>query len=98
MTIILNKERLMCLSDLRKGQSATVTNIPDDSLRIQLLRFGITAGCRVRCHTRLPFGPVVLKYGGQEIAVGREVARKVRISPTGNSSAVRAERHGGIAR
>ena len=79
----------MCLSDLRKGQSATVTYIPDESLRIQLLRFGITAGCHVRCHTRLPFGPVVLKYGGQEIAVGREVARKVAIAAIGERAGSR---------
>lgn len=70
----------MVLSELRKGQSATVTHIPDESLRIQLLRFGVTAGCRVRCHTKLPYGPVVLKYGGQEIAVGRQVARAVTIA------------------
>lgn len=69
----------MCLNDLRRGESATVVNIPDDSLRMQLLRFGITSGCQVSCHTRVPFGPVVLRYGGQEIAVGREVARKVRV-------------------
>lgn len=69
----------MCLNDLRRGESATVVSIPDESLRIQLLRFGITSGCRVSCNARVPFGPVVLRYGGQEIAVGREVARKVRV-------------------
>jgi EAL domain-containing protein (putative c-di-GMP-specific phosphodiesterase class I)/Fe2+ transport system protein FeoA len=60
----------MCLSDLRRGESATVTHIPDETLRMHLLRFGITSGCRVNCHARLPFGPLVLRYGGQEIAVG----------------------------
>jgi len=69
----------MCLSDLRRGESATVTHIPDETLRMHLLRFGITSGCRVACHARLPFGPLVLRYGGQEIAVGREIARKVRV-------------------
>lgn len=69
----------MSLSDLRRGESATVKGIADEGLRMQLLRFGITAGCRVRCHARLPFGPVVLRYGGQEIAVGREVARRVAV-------------------
>lgn len=69
----------MSLNDLRRGDSATVVAIPDDSLRIQLLRFGITAGCSVRCHAKVPFGPVVLRYGGQEIAVGREVARRVGV-------------------
>ena len=76
----------MSLSDLRRGDSATVVDIPDEGLRMQLLRFGITAGCRVRCHARLPFGPVVLRYGGQEIAVGREVARRVAVDRKGSGA------------
>lgn len=70
----------MSLSDLRRGQFATVVNIPEESLRMQLLRFGISAGSRIRCHDRLPLGPVVLRYGGQEIALGRELARSIEIT------------------
>ncbi len=70
----------MCLSDLRRGQWARVEKISDDALRVQLLRFGITPGSRVCCHARLPFGPVVVKYGGQEIAVGRQVARGIEVA------------------
>lgn len=69
----------MSLSELKRGDSATVVGIPDEGLRMQLLRFGITAGCRVQCHAKLPFGPVVVRYGGQEIAVGREVAKSVSV-------------------
>jgi Fe2+ transport system protein FeoA len=69
----------MSLSDLRRGQSGTVLQIPDDELRVQLLRFGITAGCSVHCHTKIPFGPVILRYGGQEIALGRKVADQISI-------------------
>jgi Fe2+ transport system protein FeoA len=69
----------MCLSELRRGEWARVLRVGDDALRIQLLRFGIHDGCRVRCHARLPFGPVVLRYGGQEVALGREVARGIEV-------------------
>ncbi|APG28655.1 hypothetical protein A7E78_12925 [Syntrophotalea acetylenivorans] len=69
----------MSLNELKRGQSATITNVPDENLRIQLLRFGIINGSQVSCHCKLPFGPVVLKYGGQEIALGREIARQVTI-------------------
>ncbi len=69
----------MCLSELHRGQSATVTHIPDETLRAQLLRFGIAAGSRVICHAKLPFGPVVLRFGGQEIALGRELAEQIKI-------------------
>lgn len=69
----------MCLSDLRRGQWAKVVQISDENLRVQLLRFGISDGCRVCCHAKLPFGPVVLRYGGQEIAMGRQVARTIQV-------------------
>lgn len=69
----------MCLKDLRRGQAATVADIPDEKLRTQLLRFGIATGSRVFCHARLPFGPVVLRFGGQEIALGRQLAEQIKI-------------------
>lgn len=71
----------MCLSELKRGQSARVETIADEQLRVQLLRFGIAAGCRVICHTRLWAGPVVLRFGGQEIALGREMARQIQVTP-----------------
>ena len=72
----------MSLTDLRRGQWAEVEQIVDDGLRLQLLRFGITPGCRVRCHTRIPLGPVVMQYGGQEIAIGHRAARSVQVLQT----------------
>lgn len=70
----------MCISDLKNGQEATVLNIPQEDLRVQLLRFGITPGSRVSCATNIPFGPVVLKFGSQEIALGRQIARKITVN------------------
>lgn len=70
----------MCLSEMRRGQTATVAHIPDETLRTQLLRFGIATGSRVLCHAKLPFGPVVLRFGGQEIALGRELAQQIKIN------------------
>lgn len=69
----------MSINELRRGQTATIGKIDKEQLRVQLLRFGITAGCQVSCHTKIPFGPVVLKYGTQEIALGRELARQISI-------------------
>ena len=70
----------MSINDLRRGQSAVIGHINKEQLRVQLLRFGITAGCQICCHTNIPFGPVVLKYGKQEIALGRELARQINIT------------------
>lgn len=93
MTFVLNsRSPIMCLSDLRRGEWARVTAIPDESLRVQLLRFGIGDGCRVCCHAKLPLGPVVLRYGGQEIAVGRQLARTIQVEGEGRGHRHRHER------
>lgn len=85
LTFVLNKRsRNMCLSDMRRGEWARVTAIPDADLRVQLLRFGIADGCRVCCQSKLPFGPLVLRYGGQEIAVGRQLARAIQVEGEGS--------------
>ena len=70
----------MSISDLKSGQSATIYEIPQEDLRAQLLRFGIISGSRVCCSTNIPFGPVVLKFGGQEIAFGRQLARQITVN------------------
>ncbi len=69
----------MCLKDLRNGEEAIVEEIPDGAVRHQLLRFGVAPGAKIRCHVKLPFGPVVVRHGGQEIAVGKALASKLRV-------------------
>lgn len=69
----------MSLNDLRRGQTATIAAITDEMLRVQMLRFGLSQGTLVRCHVHIPFGPVVLQYGGQEIALGRDIARSIPV-------------------
>jgi Fe2+ transport system protein FeoA len=69
----------MCLHELKRGEQARVGQIADSQLRTQLLRFGIVTGSEVRCLNRIPFGPIVLRYGGQELALGRDLARRIEI-------------------
>lgn len=69
----------MCLCELKKGQKATVTEVPEGELRHKLLRFGIAPGAKVKCHAKPPLGPVVVRFGGQEIALGRDIAKKVKV-------------------
>jgi len=58
-----------------------VEHIPEGQFRHQLMRFGIAEGSRVTCYVKLPFGPVVLRHGGQEIAIGKSLARQMMVSP-----------------
>ncbi len=77
--ITIPQEAYMSLTELQRGQKATITAIPDESMRVQLLRFGITCGSEICCHCKLPFGPVVLKFSGQEIALGRKIASLITV-------------------
>lgn len=67
------------LADARVGERFIVTNVGDDQARITALRFGMAEGACVHCTTRIPAGPIVLRSGRQEIAVGRELAKRIEV-------------------
>jgi Fe2+ transport system protein FeoA len=69
------------LADARAGDHLVVTSVDDDHARITALRFGMAEGACVHCVTRIPAGPIVLRAGRQEIAVGRELARRFGVRP-----------------
>lgn len=72
----------------RKGEHFEIVSVNDDHARMQALRFGMAEGARIECITKVPAGPVVLRSGRQEIAVGRALAKKIT---------VRRHEHGGKA-
>lgn len=73
-------QRAHCtLADARKGQHFTVTSVDDDRARITALRFGMAEGACIQCVQRIPAGPIVLRSGRQEIAVGRELAKRIHV-------------------
>ncbi len=67
------------LSGVRKGDLLEIISVDDDHARIQALRFGMSQGACVECITRIPAGPIVIKRGRQEIAVGRSLADRIRV-------------------
>jgi Fe2+ transport system protein FeoA len=67
------------LADARAGQYFTVTAVDDERARVTCLRFGMAEGACVQCVARIAGGPIVLKSGRQEIAVGRELAKRIRV-------------------
>lgn len=69
----------MCLDQIRAGEEVIIKEIPDDQAKTQFIRFGIGEGSTVTCHSKIPFGPVVLKKNRQEIAIGRELARTITV-------------------
>lgn len=73
------KCEICALSTARKGESFEIISVDDDHARIQALRFGMSAGACVECITRVPAGPIVIKSGRQEIAVGRGLAERIQV-------------------
>lgn len=67
------------LDCVRKGDALQVVSVDDELARVQCLRFGMAEGATVDCITRIPAGPIVLKSGRQEIAVGRSLARRITV-------------------
>jgi ferrous iron transport protein A len=67
------------LSTVRKGDLLEIMSVDDDHARIQAMRFGMSQGACVDCITRIPAGPIVLRSGRQEIAVGRSLAGRIQV-------------------
>lgn len=75
---------------MRVGDEFEIVSIDDSGARVHALRFGMAEGACAQCVTRIPAGPLVLKSGRQEIAVGRSLARRIHVRR-------REERHEGPA-
>lgn len=67
------------LDRVRRGERMTVLGVDDEGARVHAIRFGMAEGATVSCVTRIPAGPIVLRSGRQEIAVGRELAKRIRV-------------------
>lgn len=63
----------------RKGERLEIIAVDDQHARVQALRFGMAEGARVECVTKVPAGPLVIRSGRQEIAVGRELAKRISV-------------------
>lgn len=63
----------------RVGDHLEIVSVDDDHARMQAVRFGMAEGAHVECVTRIPAGPLVVKSGRQEIAVGRSLAKRIQV-------------------
>lgn len=67
------------LAGMRAGDRVVIRRIADDTARAQAVRFGMGEGAQVSCVTTLPGGPVIVRSGRQEIAIGRGLARRIAV-------------------
>lgn len=75
---------MMTLDQAIPGQEFTIKAIDDDFIRLQAIRFGIAEGARASCQAVLPGGPVVVRKGKQELAMGRKLAVRIQVELVGS--------------
>ncbi|MDP2183369.1 MAG: ferrous iron transport protein A [Actinomycetota bacterium] len=80
----------IALDGVRRGDEVEIIEVADDHARLHALRFGVCQGSCVRCVTRIPAGPVVIESGRQEIAIGRGLAKRIRVRQVGAADIRRA--------
>jgi ferrous iron transport protein A len=71
---------VVTLDKAKKGHSLIVTKLPPGEIKSQLIRLGIGEGDLLKCIERLPGGTIVVQKNRQEIAIGFELAKKIKIS------------------
>ncbi len=67
------------LDCIRKGEKIEIVSVNHPDARMQALRFGMAEGANVECVTKIPAGPLVIRSGRQEIAVGRSLAKRINV-------------------
>lgn len=70
---------MMSLAEVSPEERIELADVPDDDARTRLLRLGFLDG-RVECHQQIHNGPVVLRRRGSEVALGRALAREIRVT------------------
>lgn len=70
---------MITLDKVKKGQKVQICRIADEMVRAQAIRFGVCEGAVVICAEKLPAGPVVIRKGHQEMAIGRGLAKKIAV-------------------
>ncbi len=81
---------------VRTGEHFEIMEISDERARVMALRFGMAEGAEVSCAVRIPAGPIVLRAGRQEIAVGRELARRIHVRRVGRRNGLGYRGAGGV--
>jgi Fe2+ transport system protein FeoA len=67
------------MDKLAVGDRFAITEIKDDDIRCQLMRLGMDANECLCCDYVLPGGPVIVKRGRQQIAIGRNLAGQIEV-------------------
>ena len=74
----------MNMNSIEVGQKVKVLKIEGRGAEKRLFELGIMAGAELQLISRHPFqGPLVIKVGNANVALGRSVANKVKVEAVG---------------
>ena len=83
----------MTLDRASSGDSVTVVTLPSGEVRASLIRLGIQEGARITCILKMPAGPVVVRYGTTDVALGRHIASQIEVQEANDGPSRRARGH-----
>jgi len=63
------------------GENCVIAAIGDPETAMLALRLGVSEGEQVTVISRIPGGPVVLRQGSRELALGRSICQHIQIIP-----------------
>ncbi|WP_373531027.1 ferrous iron transport protein A [Vampirovibrio sp.] len=69
------------LEQAKVGQKLLIKAILDDETATIAMRLGVSAGELITVASKIPGGPVVIRQGGMEIALGRDLCRGIEVEP-----------------
>jgi Fe2+ transport system protein FeoA len=80
------KMRCETLDRVKKGNVCIIRRIPPGEIKAQAIRFNLTEGNTAVCQGVIPAGPIVIKIGKQEVALGRNLARQIEVEEIGHET------------
>ncbi|MDS1030171.1 ferrous iron transport protein A [Bacillota bacterium LX-D] len=69
----------MTLDKVKYGQRFKIIHIPNESIKMQTIRFGISEGESLLCDEVIPAGPIIIRKNRQQLAIGRHLAAKIKV-------------------
>ncbi|TYB30755.1 MAG: ferrous iron transport protein A [Candidatus Mcinerneyibacterium aminivorans] len=70
----------MTLANLKKGDKFKIVSINKNKINSQIIRFGLGEGSIAKCIEKIPRGPVILSKNYQEIALGHQISKNIKIT------------------
>lgn len=71
----------MLLHNAKSQQKLKIVSINNNALRTYLLKIGLQEGDIVSILERISYGPMLLEFKSQEIALGNEHLKSIEVNP-----------------